>query len=393
MEILQYMQKTWAEISLDNLEKNYHALRAHVPAGTRFLGVVKADAYGHGAVPVARRLQELGAEYFAVSSLDEAIQLRRGGVTAPVLIMGYTAPEYAIELALLGIEQEVHALDYARALSRALPDGQTLGIHLKLDTGMSRLGFFCYDRPETIGELVQCAGLPHLRLAGCYTHFAVADSLDADDAAYTALQFSRFQQMLAALRAAGVDPGLCHAANSGASLANPAYALDMIRPGIATYGCAPSAQERAIVPLAPLLSWKTTVCQVRDFPAGVPVSYGRIYTTTRPTRLAVLAVGYADGLPIALSNRMQVLLHGRRVPVVGRICMDMCMADVSDLPQAAVGDTATIIGTDGGETITAEDFAELAGTICYESLCSIGKRVPRIYLAGGKRVDELRYIV
>ena len=393
MQPLQYLKKTWAEISLDNLEYNYQALRAHVPATTRFLGVVKADAYGHGAVPVARHLQELGAEYFAVSSLDEAIQLRRGGVEKPILIMGYTAPEYAIELALLGISQEVHSLEYAQALSRALPNGQTLGVHLKLDTGMSRLGFFAYDRPETLTELMQVAALPHLKLEGCFTHFAVADSLAPDDVSYTRLQFARFQQLLAQLRGKGVEPGICHAANSAASLCEPEYAMDMIRPGIATYGCAPSPELAGVLPLRPLLSWKTTVCQLRDFAAGVPISYGRIYTTSRPTRIAVLAVGYADGLPRVMSNRMEVLLHGRRVPVIGRICMDMCMADVTDVPDVQVGDTVTIIGTDGKAEITADEFAARADTINYESLCSIGKRVPRIYLHKGESVDELRYIV
>lgn len=390
---MEYQKKTWVEVDLDRLEHNYRTIRAAIPERTRFLGVVKADAYGHGAVPVSLRLQELGAENFAVSNLDEAIQLRRGGVERPILILGYTSPEFAIELSLLDIAQEVHSLEYAQALSRSLPNGQTLGIHLKLDTGMSRLGFFAYDRPETAAEIAQIAALPHLRIEGCLQHFAVSDSRSADDKAYTRLQFQRFQTMLAQIRALGVDPGICHAANSGAVIDYPEFCLDMVRPGIATYGLSPSEALRGGLDLQPILSWKAGIGQIRTFPAGVSISYARTFTTARPSRIAVLAVGYGDGLSRALSNGWEVGLHGKRVPIVGRICMDMCMIDVTDVPEAQVEDPVTLISTDEASGITAEDMAQRLNTISYEVLCGISKRVPRLYLRDGKVSEELRYIV
>ncbi len=389
---MQYLKKTWVEVDLDHLEHNYRTLRDAVP-GAQFLGVVKADAYGHGAAPVSRCLQELGAEAFSVSNLDEAIQLRRGGIERPILILGYTPPEFAIEMTLLGISQEVHSLEYARQLSAALPNGQTLSIHLKLDTGMSRLGFAAYDRPETLQELLQVAQLPHLKIEGCFQHFCVADSRAPEDQAFTRLQYARFTGMLEQLRANGVSPGVCHCANSAAVMDYPEYAMHLVRPGIATYGLSPSEPLRGAMDLRPLLSWRTTIGQVRDYESGIDISYGRTFTTGQRSRIAVLSVGYADGLSRSLSNRMEVLLHGVRVPVVGRICMDMCMVDVSKVPQACVGDTVTLIGTDGADAITADEFADRLGTISYEVACDISKRVPRIYYRGGEVTEELRYIV
>lgn len=390
---MEYLKKTWAEIDLDRLEQNYRTLRAAVPSATRFAGVVKADAYGHGAVPVSRHLQALGTDCFAVSSLDEAIQLRRGGIDRPILVLGYTPPEYAIELTLLNIQQEVHSLEYAEQLSRALPRGQELEIHLKLDTGMSRLGFQAYDRPETVDELVRIASLEHLKIAGCLQHFAAADSDEAEDKTFTREQYACFTQMLTALRERGVDLGVCHCANSAAMLEDPQYAMDMVRPGILTYGLAPSAACAGKLALKPVLSWRTTIGQIREMDAGLSVSYGRTWKTTRKSRIAVLSVGYGDGLSRALSGKMEVLLHGVRVPIVGRICMDLCMADVTDVPQAQVGDTVTLIGCDGNEEITAEELAGKLGTISYEVLCSISKRIPRFYYKGGEITEELRYIV
>ena len=391
--MLEYLKKTWAEIDLDCLEHNYKALRAAVPETTRFVGVVKADAYGHGAVPVSRHLQSLGADCFAVSSLDEAIQLRRGGIEQPILVLGYTPAEYAIELTLLNIQQEVHSLEYAEQLNKALPRGQVLQIHLKLDTGMSRLGFQAYDRPETIEELVKIASLEHLHIAGCLQHFAVADSADEADKAFTREQHRLFTDLIGQLRERGVDPGICHCANSAAMLEQPQYAMDMIRPGILTYGHLPSADCAGKIDLKPVLSWRTTIGQIREMDEDLAVSYGRTWKTSRKSRIAVLAVGYGDGLSRALSGQLEVLIHGVRVPVVGRICMDLCMADVTDVPQAQVGDTVTLIGCDGGEEITVEELAEKLGTISYEVLCSISKRIPRFYYWGGEVVEELRYIV
>lgn len=391
---MQMLKRTWAEISLDALDHNYRVLRAHVPASARFLGVMKADAYGHGAVPVAMELERVGADYFAVSNLEEAIQLRRGGVSRPILILGYTPPEYADVLCREKLRQEVNCLEYARQLSSLLAgSGQTLRIHLKLDTGMSRLGFFAYDRPETLPELLETAKLPGLEVEGAFAHFCVADSLDTEDVAYTRLQYARFTAMLEQMAAHGLKPAICHHANSGASILYPEYAMDMIRPGIATYGLSPSDELEGRLALEPAMSLRTTIAQIRTVPAGTTISYGRTYRTPSERRIAVLTIGYADGLPRRLSGQLELLLHGRRIPVVGRICMDMCMADVTDVPEAQVGDTVTVFGRDGDEVISVTELARKLGTISYEIICGVSKRVPRLYLRGSEIVETQQYIV
>lgn len=379
-------------MNLNHLEHNVWVLRDRVPEDCRFLGVVKADAYGHGAVPVARELEKLGAGYLAVSNFEEALQLRRAEISLPILILGYTPPEFAKEEAALGITQEVHSLDYGQALSRALSgSGLTLKIHLKIDTGMSRLGFFGYDRTETVPELAAAAALPGLYAEGIFMHFAVSDTPGED--AYTQLQHQRFLSVVKALREQGVYPEIVHCANSGATIAYPEFAYDMVRPGIATYGLDPSGDLRGMADLRPLMSLKTTVAAIRGFAAGVTVSYGRTYETPSERVLAVCPIGYADGLPRRLSGNVEFLLRGKRAPVVGRICMDMCMIDVTDIPGVQVGDTVTVVGQDGGEAITWDDWADQLGTISYELVCGISKRVPRVYLRDGDAVDILQYIV
>ncbi len=379
---------------MDNLSHNYHLLRERIPADCRFLGVVKADAYGHGAVPVSRQLVDLGADYLAVSNMEEAVQLRRSYIRLPILILGYTPAFYAEDMVDMGIRQEVHSLEYARQLSEALAGtGKRLKVHVKLDTGMSRLGFFAYENPETLEQIRQAAALEGLVPEGVFTHFSVADSLDPADQAFTALQFRRFTETVEALEAAGVRFKLRHCCNSAATLLHPEYALDMVRPGIATYGISPSQELEGRFDLRPLMSLRTTISQIRPYEAGIGVSYGRIYTTPEPRRIAVLAIGYADGLSRSLSNRAEFLLRGRRVPVVGRICMDMCMVDVSGVPEARVGDVVTVFGSDGDSAIPVDDLAKATGTIPYETLCSINKRTPRFYLDGEQRMEVLQYIV
>ena len=391
---MKLLKRTWADVSLDNLAHNVKLLRDRVEPGCIFLGVVKADAYGHGAIPISRRLKELGADYLAVSNLEEAIQIRRGGIWLPILVLGYTPPVYAEDMASMGICQEVHALEYAKDLSQAL-DGtdKTLTVHLKLDTGMSRLGFFAYDRPQTYDELIAVSRLPHLEVEGIFTHFPVSDSLSQEDQSFTQLQYTRFTAMAQALRDAGLELPIRHCCNSGATLLHPEYCLDMIRPGIATYGISPSEELEGMYDLRPLMSLRTTISQVRDFEPGVTVSYGRTYTTPSPRKIAVAAIGYADGLHRALSGRVSFLLHGKRVPVVGRICMDMCMLDVTEVPDTKPGDVVTVFGRDGADFIPVDDLAKKMQTIPYETLCDVNKRIPRIYLDGTKRMEILQYIV
>lgn len=392
MTTKKMLRRTWAEVNLDNLSHNMTTLRRGLPEGCRFLGVVKADAYGHGAVPVSRELQRLGADYLAVSNYEEALQLRRAEIQLPILILGYTPPEFAREEAALSITQEVHSLEYGKELAAALAGtGLKLTIHMKVDTGMSRLGFFAYDRPETVEELSELAALPELYPEGIFMHFAVSDTPSQD--AYTQMQHQRFMDLVQALRQRGIVPKIVHCANSGATIAYPQFAHDMVRPGIATYGLDPSGDLRGMADLRPLMSLKTTIAAIRPFGPGITVSYGRTYTTPENRVLAVCPIGYADGLPRRLSGNLTFLLRGRRVPVVGRICMDMCMVDITEVPEAQVGDEVTVVGTDGGETITWDDWADQLGTISYELVCGINKRVPRLYFRDGALVDTLQYIV
>lgn len=387
---MKLLKRTWADVSLDNLAYNYTQIKSHIPSGCKFLGVMKADAYGHGAVPLSNALVDLGADYLAVSNLEEAVQLRRGGIRAPLLILGYTPPMYAENMIYLDITQEIHSLAYARQLNDALNGTNfILNVHLKLDTGMTRIGFTAYGEEASMEALLEAARLPHLHVEGAFMHFCAADSRDPADAAFTRLQYDRFQTALAYLSGHGVQPELRHCCNSGATLLYPEYAMDMVRPGIMTYGIYPSGDLKDILDLRPLLSLYTTVSQIRTIPAGTAVSYGRTYTTPSEKRLAVLSVGYADGLARSLSGRVRFLLRDRLVPVVGRICMDMCMVDVTEVLDAQVGDEVTILGG----SLTCDSLAELLDTIPYEVLCGINKRIPRIYLQNGKASEILQYIV
>ena len=349
---MKTLKRTWAEVSLDNLEHNYRAIKNHIPEGCRFLGVMKADAYGHGAVPLSHALCELGAEYLAVSNLEEAIQLRRGGVRAPMLILGYTPASFADTMVFMDITQEVHSLEYAKELDTALAGtNYILNVHLKLDTGMTRIGFFAYDHERTLPELLEVCGLPHLHVEGVFTHFCVADSKAPEDEAFTRTQYARFTAMLDALAAHGIRPELRHCASSGATILYPELALDMVRPGIATYGHAPSEDAEGILDLRPLMTVRTTVAQLREIPAGTSISYGRTYTAERDMRVAVLPIGYADGLLRGLSGKVSFRIRGKMARSVGRICMDMCMVDVSEIPGIRVGDEAALFGYDTDGTL------------------------------------------
>ena len=373
-------KRTWAEIDLGRLEHNYRALRAMLPPGCRFLGVVKADAYGHGALRVAQRLERLGCEYLAVACLDEAVSLRQMGINAPILVLGHTDPRYAGELLGYHLTQTVFDLDTARALSaEAVRTGRALKIHLKADTGMSRLGLLCREEcmEDSAALLAEICALPGLEAEGLFTHFADADGNEE----YTMGQFTRFLDARQALEALGVRFKICHCAASAAVLNYPCTHMDMVRPGIALYGYypAPGLEGLDSSGLLPVMALKTRVAAVRAVPAGTCVSYGCTARLERDSRLAVLPVGYGDGYPRLLSNRMEVLLRGRRCPVVGRICMDMCMVDVTDVPDAVPGDVAELYGREG----LLEQAAALAGTIPYELLCNVNPRVPRIYTGRG----------
>ena len=375
--------RTWAEIDLDALEHNYRALRAMAPVGCRFLGLVKADAYGHGAVQVGKKLEALGADMLAVACPAEGVRLRRGGVALPILCLGQTPAELAPLLLEYGITQTVEDLETGRALSAAaVSAGKTLKIHVKLDTGMSRLGFL-WRRGEgnkaLLDDVAALCALPGLEAEGLFTHFADADGSEA----YTMDQFTSFLDARLALEERGISFTICHCGASAAVLNYPCTHMDMIRPGIALYGFYPAPElERLDGPgLEPVMTVKSRIAAVRTLPAGTCVSYGRTAVLRRDSRLAVVPIGYGDGYPRKLSNRMDMLVGGVLCPIVGRICMDMCMVDVTDLPGVQAGDVAVVYGP--GLT---ERAAQLADTIVYELLCDVSPRVPRIYLEHGAQI-------
>ena len=378
--ILNMKRGTWAEINLNNIKHNFHALKNTLKSDTKVCCVVKADAYGHGAVPVAKKLEELGADYLGVACLDEAIEVREAGVKTPILILGCTSSIYAAELVKYNITQACYDLEYAKELSAgAQKAGGTITVHIQCDTGMTRLGFMCHEdtMEKSASEIIEAVKLPGLKAEGIFTHFSDSDGSEE----YTMLQFGRFQDIIQRVRDLGYEFEIRHCANSAATLLYPATYLDMIRPGIVQFGHFPDAKmDHALCDLVPVLELKSRVATVRDVPANTPVSYGRTNTLTRPSRLAVIPVGYGDGFCRGFSNKLTVLINGKKLPIVGRICMDMCMVDVTDAPDVKEGDVAILYGSDGTNDQPVEAGAEIMNTISYELLCVLTKRIPRIYL-------------
>lgn len=379
----------WAEIDLDALVHNFRLIQEKA-APAAVCAVVKADAYGHGDRVAARTLAEAGAAWFAVSSLAEARHLRRSGIEQPVLILGMTRPECAGTLAGEGITQAVYSLEYARALSRAAEAaGVAVEGHLKIDTGMGRIGFgACRDFEGAVSGLLECRRLKGLAITGAFQHFSAADSLAEDDRRYTEGQYALFCRVVERLEAAGPLKTV-HCSNSAGLAAHPEWSRDMVRAGVILYGQDPSA-EVAFPGLKPVMALKTVVSQVKELAPGDCVGYGRRYTADRPLRAATVCCGYADGYPRCLSGLGTASIHGRPAPVIGRVSMDQIVLDASAVPEAAAGDEATLLGP-----APADGFAraaEKAGTISYELLCAVARRVPRIYLRGGRAVEVLDYL-
>ena len=370
-------KRTWAEINLDNLRHNYESIRAALPEGCRFLGVVKADAYGHGAPTVARLLQSCGADYLAVSCLDEALELRDGGITMPILILGHTPHEYTGTLINNDITQTVtclaKALEYSAEAEKL---GKTLKIHIKLDTGMSRLGFLCSGAhfDEGVQNVIDSCRLPGIMPEGVFTHFAVSDDPgEISSEEYTRAQFALFTSVIDAVRErGGISFAIRHCANSGAVVNFPEMALDMVRPGLLLYGYGDNTGR---LNLKPCMRLVTTVSTIKIYEPGTCVSYGRRFVTGRRTRMGVLGIGYADGLPRLISNKCSFAAAGGYAPQRGNICMDMCMVDLTDLPEVDVGSEVEVFG----ERNDINLLSDAACTIPYELLCAVSKRVPRVY--------------
>ena len=379
------LKRTWAEISLDNLTHNFETIRRQVGPKAKLLGVVKADAYGHGAVRVAKHLERLGAGYLAVSNLDECEELRVNGITLPILMLGFTPADQAGRILKNDMTQAVPNLAIAEAYSSAaVHAGGTMKVHIKLDTGMGRLGFQCDDAhfDASLRDILKILTLPGLDVEGVFTHFCVSDEAADECVKFTRVQHDRFLRMIDAVETQGnFRFRLHHCCNAGGIASYSEWAWDMVRCGIILYGTGDLAERMG---MKPVMTVKTTVSTIKDFDPDTSISYGRQFFTTRPSRIAVLPIGYADGLFRALSGKLRVLTPYGEAQQVGRICMDMCMIDVTDLPQLKVGDEIEVFG----EHQLIETAAKQCGTISYELLCAVSKRVPRYYYLGGKCVDR-----
>lgn len=377
--------RTWAEVDLDVIAQNFQTVRDALPKEMKFLVTVKANAYGHGAGAVAQLLKDR-VDYFALAAMEEAVELRRLGIPTPMLILGPVLPADYPQAAKYNITLAVSSLAEARAISDcAAAMGTKIPVHFAVDTGMSRIGFTCTE--QAAKEIGQAASLPGLIPEGCFSHFAQSDSREDE---YTAYQRENFHRMLDMLP---VKLPICHLFNSAAIMTLPPE-LDMVRLGIVLYGLRPS--EEVPLPhdgrIRPAMALRSRVSFVKTLPAGTSVSYGCTYVTEKESVIATVMAGYADGVPRLISNCGQVIIGGVKAPIVGRVCMDQFMVDVTHIPNVKAGDTVTIFGTQGKETVTADEVAEKAHTIGYEVICGITARVPRVYLKNGQVERIVRYL-
>jgi len=379
---------TWAEIDLSAYAHNIRELKRIARPPARLMAVVKANGYGHGAVEVAREAISNGAEYLAVARINEAIPLREAGLEVPILIFGYSSPDLAPLIIEYELTQTVYALSTAKALAEhAVRHGKKINVHLKVDSGMGRLGLLLASTngnpdknaiQDTVRTIKSITRLPGLTVEGIFTHFATADSADKS---YADLQLNRFMELLNHLQKEGLEPPLRHAANSAALIDMPQSHLDMVRPGIATYGLHPSDEvNQSIIDLKPVMTLKSRVIHIKEVAPGFNISYGITFQTKHHTTIATVPVGYADGFNRLLSSRGHMLVHGRRVPIVGRVCMDLTMLDVGGVADVALEDEVVVFGRQGNETVTADEIASDLDTINYEVVSTITGRVPRVYL-------------
>ncbi|MDO4581979.1 MAG: alanine racemase [Bacillota bacterium] len=374
------IRPAWAEIDLAALRYNARLVRERVGGRRRVMAVIKSNAYGHGAVQAARTLLDAGVDRLAVATVDEAVELRRAGVIAPLMTLGYTPPQQ-MEMALhYDLISTVFSLELAQRLNDAAARlDKTAVVHIKLDSGMRRLGFNADD--DGLRQVRQVCRLPRLRAEGLFSHFADADSADKS---YTLRQLQVFDDFIMRARALGMEFAICHIANSAAVCDLPDSWYQMVRPGIMLYGAQPSAQVQRL-PLRAVMSVRAEISQLRRVNAGDSLSYGRAWRAGRPSLIATLPLGYADGVLRAFGNRGRMLLHGQYAPIVGRVCMDQLMLDISDIEGVQANDIATLLGADGGALIGIDELAAVANTINYEMFCLLGLRLPKIYIDGGSR--------
>lgn len=379
MKELRHLHRAWAEISLSALKNNIQIIKQLNSAGTEIMAVVKADAYGHGYERVVKCLAEsCGIRYFAVSNIDEAVEVRLCSPDAEILILGYTPPEYAQDLIKYNIIQGVISADHARQLCSNISG--VLRCHIKIDTGMGRIGL-CQDQPEKCAaEAAEICRMEQLSVEGIYTHFAAADSDDPDNIAYTNAQEKFITDTYDCLVSMGIELPHIHFMNSAATCYRNSSRSTLSRAGIIIYGLHPDISLDIPAGLRPVMALKAVISHVKNVDVGTCISYGRTFRTEGEMRIATVTIGYADGYSRLLSSKGEILVHGKRCRIVGRVCMDQLMIDVTNVPDTKPGDVVTLIGTNGGETITADDLAAVYGTIGYEVVCGISKRVPRLYI-------------
>ncbi len=389
---MQYRQRAWAEISLDALSHNVQSIQAVLADSTQFCAVVKADAYGHGEEFICRKLHDIGVRFYAVSSFEEAMRVRKWCPEGEILILGYTSPECAPMLAEHNILQAVVSGEYAAALSAQALPGSPVRCHIKLDTGMGRIGVPARETAGCLAEVERILALPGLKIEGLFTHFAAADEEDADNIRYTDAQEAALFAVDAALKEKGQVLPAVHCMNSAAICYRNQPNSTLARAGIIMYGLRPNAALSMPLDLQPVLELRSRISHIKTVEPGTCISYGRTYIAEQPQKIATVTIGYADGYSRLLSGRGEVLVCGVRCPVVGRICMDQLMIDIGAVPEVQVGTVVTLIGRDGGDCITADEVAGKYGTIGYEVVCGISKRVPRIFTDQGTLVHEDRLV-
>lgn len=374
---MDFLHRTWAEIDINALVHNFNTIKEKANA-SQIMAVVKANAYGHSVCDVAPCLQKMGADYFAVSNIDEALQLRDCGITKPILILGYTPVGMAKQLAENNISQCVYSEDYAQKLSEfALKENVTINVHIKLDTGMSRLGFDCRDASLCeLEKAISAAKLKGFYLEGVFTHFAVADRNSLTEDGFTDAQYDRFLNAVDKFKAEGLTPKLCHCCNSAALMLDNDKHLDICRPGIILYGLSPSGKLELSKNLIPVMTLKSVVSMVKEINVGDTVSYGRTFTANKKMKIATVAAGYADGYPRALSSNAYLLINGQKANIIGRVCMDQICVDITDIDNVEIDDEVILFGKD----LPVEYLAEICNTINYEIVCGISHRVPRIII-------------
>ena len=393
--MVEFLRRTWAQINLDAIDNNILQIKSLLPPGVKLCATVKADCYGHGYAYTAQEMSEAGADWFSVSNLAEALQLRRAGITKPVLILGYTPPDKVSELVFNDISQSVYSLEYGSALSKeALGAGVTVKAHIKIDTGMSRIGFVYHDTLRDSGaidDIVKLCSMPGIYPEGVFTHFSSADSAAGES--FTRAQYALFREASDLLRGKGINFDIRHCSNSAAILSFPEMSFDMVRAGIILYGVYPSSQVPEVIRLLPVMELKSVISMVKNMPAGEPVSYSRTYETQRQTRIATVPIGYADGYPRLGSNKLSMLVNGKRAKVIGNICMDQCMLDVTDIPEAGAGMQITVFGSDHGAFLGVDEIAARTGLINYEILCGLSRRVPRVYVRNNQIIETTDYML